>query len=302
MLYSNIFTLASIAGVASANAVLPGMMDSQRHPYPSRFIEKRQNNDTGLQLLQANVQTGSQQNGQDGGDDGQALSDTSNNNFINFCSGKDLTNGLQKTGGSCNGIPMGDIPAESNMVSAIITSPQPGEDIAPNTDFDVTLTVANLDAGSFTNPDTTYYSAPQTLGSSGNVIGHAHVTIQDLGGSLTPNGPPAANDFAFFKGINDAGDGAGNLKVTVTGGLDPGFYRACTINSASNHQAVTMPIAQRGAQDDCQKFTVGQGNGNAGGGGNGTKLIRSRYVDSYNAQRRSVSDRSKRFSARAWVN
>lgn len=31
-----------------------------------------------------------------------------NANFINFCvsSGQDLTNGEQKTGGSCNGIPM----------------------------------------------------------------------------------------------------------------------------------------------------------------------------------------------------
>jgi hypothetical protein len=27
-----------------------------------------------------------------------------NANFINFCAGKQLTNGLQVTGGSCNGI------------------------------------------------------------------------------------------------------------------------------------------------------------------------------------------------------
>lgn len=35
---------------------------------------------------------------------GQALSQTSQNNFINFCSGQTLTNGLQITTGSCNGI------------------------------------------------------------------------------------------------------------------------------------------------------------------------------------------------------
>lgn len=35
---------------------------------------------------------------------GQALSLTSTNNFINNCAGKTLTNGLQITTGSCNGI------------------------------------------------------------------------------------------------------------------------------------------------------------------------------------------------------
>jgi transcription initiation factor TFIID subunit 15 len=33
------------------------------------------------------------------------------------------------------------------------------------------------------------------------------------------------------------------------------------MTSSSNHQPVLMPVAQRGAQDDCQKFSVGQGNG-----------------------------------------
>lgn len=55
--------------------------------------------------LQANaVQTGSAQDGSATLADGQALSLTSTNNFINFCSGKTLTNGLQVQGGSCNGI------------------------------------------------------------------------------------------------------------------------------------------------------------------------------------------------------
>lgn len=35
---------------------------------------------------------------------GQAKSLTSQNNFINNCAGKTLTNGLQITAGSCNGI------------------------------------------------------------------------------------------------------------------------------------------------------------------------------------------------------
>lgn len=60
----------------------------------------------GLTLLANAIQTGSQQDGSVNGvqKDGQSASKTSNNNFINLCSGKTLTNGLQVQGGSCNGI------------------------------------------------------------------------------------------------------------------------------------------------------------------------------------------------------
>lgn len=165
---------------------------------------------------------------------------------------------------------MGDIPSTANMVSSIIVSPQPGEDIAADTPFTIRVQVANLVAGSFTNPANTYYAAPQAL-QGGKIVGHTHVTVQDLGGSLTPTNAPTADKFTFFKGINDAGNGNGALEAEVADGLPAGFYRLCTMASASNHQPVLMPIAQRGAQDDCTKFTVGQGNagaGNAGAGGN----------------------------------
>ena len=162
---------------------------------------------------------------------------------------------------------MGDIPATTNMVSTIITNPKPGDDLAANQDFNVQLQVANLNAGFFTNPDVTYYSSPQSLDpQNGNIIGHVHVTIQTLGDNLTPQAAPDASTFVFFKGIDDAGNGQGGLQAAVAGGLPAGSYRVCTMSSAENHQAVTMPVAQRGAQDDCTKFTVGQGNGgNAGG-------------------------------------
>jgi len=114
-----------------------------------------------------------------------------------------------------------------------------------------------LQAGSFTNPDSTYYTAPQQLNGQGLIIGHTHVTVQDMGGTLNPSQPLDATKFAFFKGINDDGNGNGLLKATVTGGLPAGMYRVCTLTGASNHQPVLMPVAQRGAQDDCQKFTVG---------------------------------------------
>lgn len=164
---------------------------------------------------------------------------------------------------------MGDIPSKDNMISSIILNPAPGQNIAANTDFTIQVQIANLVAGVFTNPDNTYYAAPQSL-QGGKVVGHCHVTVQDLGNSLSPKTPPTASTFAFFKGIDDAGNGNGLLSATVTGGLPAGNYRVCTMNSASNHQPVLMPVAQRGAQDDCTKFTVGgNGSNNNANGANG---------------------------------
>jgi hypothetical protein len=52
------------------------------------------------------IQSGSFNNGieETGSEAGEAESTTSTNNFINNCAGKTLTNGLQITSGSCNGI------------------------------------------------------------------------------------------------------------------------------------------------------------------------------------------------------
>ncbi|KAH8151565.1 uncharacterized protein LAJ45_04186 [Morchella importuna] len=210
-----------------------------------------------LFLSPANVQSNSAKTGQEEtSDPTQADSLTDSANFINFCTDKTLTNGQQIKSGSCNGIPMGDIPSTANMVSTIIISPGPGEDIPAETSFDIEIQVLNLVAGSFTNPASTYYSAPQTL-KDGKIVGHTHVVIQRLS-SLNPSTPPDPAAFEFFKGINDAGDGSGGLKATVSAGLEKGFYRVCTMSSAANHQPVLMPVAQRGAQDDCQRFSVGK--------------------------------------------
>ncbi|KAL7271827.1 Pathogenicity cluster 5 protein d [Rhizina undulata] len=229
-----------------------------------------------LALNPANVQSGSDSNGLAATSaSGQAASATDPANFINFCTGKTLTNGDQVQGGSCNGIVMGDIPSTANMVSTIIVSPQPGQDIPANTDFNVEVQVANLQAGSFTNPDDTYYAAPQALASNGQIIGHTHVTIQDMGGSMTPSQALPADVFAFFKGINNAGNGNGLLTAAVTGGLPAGVYRVCTMASSSNHQPVLMPVAQRGAQDDCTKFTVGGGGSSSSSASNTAKTTKA---------------------------
>jgi len=62
------------------------------------------NNAASLNLLAANVQSGSASNGNPDATKGQSASLTDKANFINFCSGKTVTNGIQKTDGSCNGI------------------------------------------------------------------------------------------------------------------------------------------------------------------------------------------------------
>lgn len=137
---------------------------------------------------------------------------------------------------------MGDIPAQVDMISTIVTFPGPGQNIEADTDFDITVQINNLVAGTFTNPDNTYYTAPQQL-QGGKVIGHTHITVQDLNGDINTKTPPDPVNFAFFKGVNDVGDGNGGLSASVAGGLPAGAYRVCTMVAASNHQPVIMPVS-----------------------------------------------------------
>jgi len=204
---------------------------------------------------------------------GQAASDTDPANFINLCTGKTLTNGLQNQQGSCNPIPMGDIPAKNKMISAAFVFPKNNDNITldsdpNNNDMNFQVQITNLAAGSFTNPDDTYYAAPQALNDDGIIIGHTHLVVQDLLGDPQTTTPPDPTVFAFFKGVNDDGNGQGLLSATLTGGLAPGAYRICSMTSASNHQPVLMPVAQRGAQDECVRFQVFAAGGNGNNGGN----------------------------------
>ena len=72
----------------------------------SLALVQAQANNNALTLDPEGVQRGSFQDGSGalGFDPVQASSTTSENNFINFCKGQTLTNGLQHTDGSCNGI------------------------------------------------------------------------------------------------------------------------------------------------------------------------------------------------------
>ncbi|KAG6009889.1 hypothetical protein E4U21_000991 [Claviceps maximensis] len=191
--------------------------------------------DDGLTLRADLVQTASQDDGNNPGEDGQAASAT------------------------------------------VFVNPQNGANLAANQDFTIKVQMINFKAGAFTNASSNYYSAPQDLDDSGNIIGHTHVVIQDTGRGLNPKRPLDPTRFAFFKGINDAGNNRGLLAAEVTGGLPAGNYRLCSMSAAANHQPVLMPVAQRGAQDDCVRFTVGgsggdgkaKGSGKGGGNANG---------------------------------
>lgn len=150
---------------------------------------------------------------------------------------------------------MGNLPASDSMVSTIIRSPKHNDKIPAHQDFNVVFTVANLELGFASNLTTAFYTAPQDL-KNGKIMGHCHLTIQSLGESLDPDHPLDATELAFFAPVNDKGDGRGTLTVPVPGGLPKGNYRVCTSSASTNHQPVIMPVARRGAQDDCQKFTV----------------------------------------------
>ena len=186
------------------------------------------------------------------------------NNFIGFCVGKTITNGLQVQTGSCNPTPMGDIPSVDNMASffsvllridltcyrqpsAKFNSPKNFDTIAANTEFTISLQINNLATGTFTNAANTYFAAPQQL-VNGLIQGHSHVTVQSLTSLDSPE-PLDPKVFAFFKGLNDVAQN-GVLTADVTKGLPAGVYRIASINSAGNHQEVLGPVAQRGSFND----------------------------------------------------
>ncbi|KAL5495540.1 hypothetical protein ACEPAI_1003 [Sanghuangporus weigelae] len=218
------------------------------------------NNDGDLQtslcLDSSLVQTGFEKDGQQDPAENQVASATSSNNFINFCATVDLplTNGQQVKGGSCNAAPMGVIASTNNMPSVKFQSPKNLDKIKANTAFTVKLAVNNLATGNFVNAAANYFSAPQTVDKSGNIVGHSHVVIEKIN-DLTDTSVTDPSQFAFFKGLNErAQDGV--LSVEVTDGLPAGTYRIASINSAANHQPVLVAVAQHGSLDDMVYFTV----------------------------------------------
>jgi hypothetical protein len=104
----NMFTPSLLLLLASAGLIEARSVHEARHLHA--LVHQRAaagNGDASATTLSPNaIQSGSFTDGQleTGSDPGQSASQTSTNNFINNCAGKTLTNGLQITTGSCNGI------------------------------------------------------------------------------------------------------------------------------------------------------------------------------------------------------
>lgn len=202
------------------------------------------------------IATGFAQDGQETQEAGQVASLTSTNNFINFCLtvNKPITNGQQIKTGSCNPAPMGVIAATTNMPSSKFVFPKNTDTIPANQAFTIQMAISNLETGNFVNAQSNYYSAPQQIDSSGNIIGHSHVVVEQLS-SLDQTTTTDPNTFAFFKGINGQAVN-GIITADVTDGLPAGVYRMASINAAANHQPVLVAVAQHGSLDDMVYFTV----------------------------------------------
>ncbi|THH12973.1 hypothetical protein EW146_g7203 [Bondarzewia mesenterica] len=210
-----------------------------------------------LTLLDSVIATGFEKDGQETPAAGQSASLTSSNNFINFCAtvpNKPITNGQQIKSGSCNPAPMGVIAATTNMPSSKFVFPKNTETIKANTKFTIQMALNNLQAGTFVNAQSNYYSAPQQVNAQGNTIGHTHVVIEKLD-SLDQTKPTDPTVFAFFKGINSPQQN-GIVSADVDSGLPVGVYRIASINAAANHQPVLVAVAQHGSLDDMVYFTV----------------------------------------------
>jgi hypothetical protein len=212
------------------------------------------NPNTSLTLSPDLVQTGLEQNGQAVQEAGQVPSLTSSNNFINFCAGKVITNGKQITTGSCDPVPIGDIIPKANQPNAKFVNPKNFSKIPANQAFTIEMALNNLQAGTFTNAETTYYSAPQQLNAQGILIGHTHFVIQAMGEF---NDPTILNPqtFTFFKGV-DTAQVNGIVSVDVTAGVPPGNYRLACINTNANHAPAYVAVAQHGHLDDITYFTA----------------------------------------------
>ncbi|KAJ6497992.1 hypothetical protein C8R47DRAFT_1041216 [Mycena vitilis] len=209
---------------------------------------------------------------------GQSAAQLSKNNFANLCATTlpqvPLTNGLQTTTGSCNPIPIGMIPSVDNMPSSKFQSPANLDTIAATTPFNITLKTQGIQLGTFTNAQKTYFANPQTLNAQGQIIGHTHVVVEAID-AITTTTISNPQKFIFFKGVDDAADGQGNVVVPVAAGLAAGAYRMCTIVSSSTHQPAIVAVAQHGSVDDCVYVSAGAagaaaaGKGAAAAGGKG---------------------------------
>ncbi|KIM23781.1 hypothetical protein M408DRAFT_27608 [Serendipita vermifera MAFF 305830] len=226
---------------------------------PGQLIHRQGPEDdpqTSLALDPSQIQTAYASQGLNESDSGITPSLTSTNNFINFCLTQDvpLTNGTQVGRGSCSPTPMGRIVAKDKMPSCKFIYPKNGSLLPANTLFDVKLAIRNFESGLYSNPNISYYSAPQTTNDDGLLRGHAHFVIEAVADYLSET-PLDPVDFTFFKSIKEVPVN-GVVTSRVPNGIPSGIYRMSTITTAINHQPALVGVAQHGSLEDVVYFKV----------------------------------------------
>lgn len=83
------------------------------------------------------------------------------------------------------------------MPSSKFVFPKNGDTIEANQAFTMQMAIKNMKTGTFVNPNTNYFAAPQQL-IGGQIDGHSHVVIEKLD-SLDQTQPTDPKKFAFFK-------------------------------------------------------------------------------------------------------
>ena len=183
-----------------------------------------------------------------------STSSSQSDQVLKFCKGHRLNDGTQIKTGSCSATIQGAIPSIDKMISTLIISPKNGATLSAGKNITVEVKTKNMDLGLFLNPQVEYYTHPQTLNSKGLIQGHQHVVVQKI--NFDSQTPPDAQKFEFFKGLDENPSSNNILSTVIPNGLKKGEYRICTMTGSASHQPAIMPVAQRGSQDDCIRFTV----------------------------------------------
>jgi len=181
---------------------------------------------------------------------------------VDFCanSGQKPTNDTQILEGSCSSTPLGTILNAEKFPSALFISPQNGQTIRGDQNNTIQIKFNNLKTGFFDDALNNYYGVPFTTDpTTGNLQGHSHVAVDDLGDGKTP---PDANNKVFFKGLNEDGGGENILSVVVPADkLHTGIARFCSMIGGRGHAPPTLSLIQMGSIDDCVRVNVVGGTG-----------------------------------------
>lgn len=179
-----------------------------------------------------------------------------------FCiaAGGEQASGKQAVGNErlCCSTPQGLIPEVTKMVSTMITTPASDSKVNAAKGFKIDFTVTGLMAGQSKDLKTQFLLDSQSLDAkTGLIKGSAQISIQALSKDLKA---PVAKTVSFFQALTTKSDAAGvtNFKVDIKPNeiKTKGPHRICTVSRSAGGQPVVMPVAQRGAQDDCIRIDV----------------------------------------------